>query len=675
MLNFIKGKIAKVFLLYLIFFTIIWSLDLPNIFYSGNYKQNISQNLKKNLEAELKILADSSERLADDQWVQRKIIENDEDTLIAKFSEQRDQYQIPYILAVDEDGLSIARLKMSARDHDYPLFLTRWGELVTNQQKISTIDYTAYLPLALLSATPFFKDEQLAGAIVTAFLPDDDYTLAFKNKYLGAKDHIAFFSNASGLIGDSFADNVDLKIIEPMLETGSSWISPKKYYYPERLHLGHQDYQLIRIDLPLENDLPSGGVFLLIHQNNLGYYLIISLILTIIFYLLLHYFGQSLSVRKRIFYHLLLVLLALLSMAWHFFYSSRQVFSPRSIDFKIFNASLKINPTVSNWDLNSEQTFSVNLSSGGEKIRAAKVELSYDKNAIKINRISNDASVCQKNAFLDKRVDAEAGLILVNCLLSDQSGAIINNQPIFQVEVTPLQEKSFEVKFSPTSQIISEDSNPNNTTVSAHGAYFNIIRSESLKNNNIHIFSRSHPNPNKWYSSQIIHIAWSGNSDDVFSYSLDQDPTTEAQGANLTLTKTATLKVAGDGQYYFHIAKKIGESWGPTTHQSFQIDSQAPDIKKFYINKEKPSVNDVPQLYFEATDNMNTPLSYYLSLDKQPFTLVTSPTYIAPLNDHSHHAILRVVDNAGNYSERSINFYVSGNHLGNLWEFIKKLFD
>lgn len=166
--------------------------------------------------------------------------------------------------------------------------------------------------------------------------------------------------------------------------------------------------------------------------------------------------------------------------------------------------------------------------------------------------------------------------------------------------------------------------------------------------------SDNQADPDKWYNNRQIQATWSGGSG-VRGYSqvYDNNPSTvPAETVNTTSTSFSKAD-APDGVNYLHLRAKYDAGWSTTSHFRFQIDATAPE--KFSI-----TIIGDPQLNFATSDTTSGVDHYELSLDGGSFGTVTSPYQTPDLEVGSHTVTVKAFDKAGNVTEASTTFEVTG---------------
>lgn len=164
----------------------------------------------------------------------------------------------------------------------------------------------------------------------------------------------------------------------------------------------------------------------------------------------------------------------------------------------------------------------------------------------------------------------------------------------------------------------------------------------------------NHSDQENWYQARAVTAKWVGGTG-VQGYSLvyDDSPSTIPPDIVTTTSVSYSKADAPDGTHYLHVKAKYAGGWSATSHFKFQIDATPPE--KFVIT----IVGD-PQLNFSTSDATSGVDRYEVSLDGGPFTAATSPYQTPDLAVGSHTVVVRAYDKAGNMTEATATFEITG---------------
>ena len=180
------------------------------------------------------------------------------------------------------------------------------------------------------------------------------------------------------------------------------------------------------------------------------------------------------------------------------------------------------------------------------------------------------------------------------------------------------------------------------------------------------VWSTTHPDQNKWYSSSNPNFAWELPGDvRAVSYlitaSASSNPGTIADG----FASSRAYSGIADGAQYFHIRFKNSSGWGSISHFKFQVDTVAPSRPEIIF---LPALSDDinTRVYFKATDALSGVEHYEVVVGDSPSVRVessaisSSSPYVLPAQQPGKHLlVVKAYDFAGNYSEATAEFTVT----------------
>ena len=177
------------------------------------------------------------------------------------------------------------------------------------------------------------------------------------------------------------------------------------------------------------------------------------------------------------------------------------------------------------------------------------------------------------------------------------------------------------------------------------------------------ISSETHPDPDKWYTEETATFDWSVSSNITASKLLvGHLPRSEPTVLYTPPVDRKTIKDLGDGVWYFHTKLRNNNGWGPTTHFSFQIDTEKPtdfDI----IEVERDDLTDPRvKLAFNASDETSGIDHYEVQIDGEDTIIWEddgSGIFETPnLAPGTYILVAKAIDKAGNFLASSIEFIV-----------------
>lgn len=161
------------------------------------------------------------------------------------------------------------------------------------------------------------------------------------------------------------------------------------------------------------------------------------------------------------------------------------------------------------------------------------------------------------------------------------------------------------------------------------------------------ITSPTHPDQEKWYKTTSATFNWSGAGNN-YSYSLDQNPETEADQSSEGSGKSTTYDNLADGIWYFHVkVQGTNGAWSGTAHYKIQIDKTPPE--KFTPEADpKNNAEKRPIIAFTATDKTSGIDHYEIKIDDGKWSKVDNPYKITSISSGRHLVQVKAIDKAGN---------------------------
>lgn len=194
------------------------------------------------------------------------------------------------------------------------------------------------------------------------------------------------------------------------------------------------------------------------------------------------------------------------------------------------------------------------------------------------------------------------------------------------------------------SSVLANDGSGTNVLGSKGSATFNIQpRPTSAPS----VSSPTHPDQDRWYKENSVNLNWSG-AGNAFSYTLDQNPDTNADQNSEGSGKSKTYDNLADGVWYFHV-NVLGSNgaWSGTAHYKIQIDKTPPE--KFTPEADpKKDAEKRPIIAFTATDKTSGIDHYELKVDSGAWEKVDNPYKLTKVSSGKHTIYVKAVDKAGN---------------------------
>lgn len=180
------------------------------------------------------------------------------------------------------------------------------------------------------------------------------------------------------------------------------------------------------------------------------------------------------------------------------------------------------------------------------------------------------------------------------------------------------------------------------------------------------VSSATHPDPNKWYTSNTPTFTWALSADITgVNVLADHEPTTNPGTSSDGLRSSYTYQNVDDGTWYFHIRLRNSRGWGAVTHFRFQIDTQNPNPLTITFADGLKTADPTPDVVFKATDDQSGIDVYRVKIGDDNFVTVPaasvgdSPYTLPPQKPGPHTILVQAVDRAGNYVTASKDFEIT----------------
>jgi len=336
-----------------------------------------------------------------------------------------------------------------------------------------------------------------------------------------------------------------------------------------------------------------------------------------------------------------------------------------TLPISVFAASLYLSPATGSYNIG--QTFSVGVyvSSIDQAMNAVSGVISFPSDKLEAISLSKSGSIItlwvQEPTFSNTLGTINFEGIVLNPGFTGSSGKVIT------VNFKTKAIGSAPVTFSSGSVLANDGKGTNILASMGSGSY--VIQTEIItppveeyvppKNTPTApvVSSPTHPDSEKWYSSNDPNFTWEvpeditgvrllvGHNPVVVPTVFYSEPITEKQ-----------LEDLADGIWYFHVQLRNKAGWGGISHFKFQIDTQPPKPFEIKVKEGKEITNPQPTLVFETSDEMSG-IEYYEvkigewesgqltveALKHNPFRMPVSPP-------GKYTILVKAVDKAANYT-------------------------
>jgi len=214
-----------------------------------------------------------------------------------------------------------------------------------------------------------------------------------------------------------------------------------------------------------------------------------------------------------------------------------------------------------------------------------------------------------------------------------------------------------EISFKEDSKVLLNDGKGTPAKLSlSEGNYEIIKKPEGLPI----IFSRTHPDQNKWFKSNNLHLHWDLIEGAQYSYLLSYDPlaepdeTPDKPEGELIWMGDMEYEGLDDGIYYFSLKQELSdEDWSLPLSYRAMVDATSPEAFRLETGRD-PSLFEGKYFLSFATQDKMSGIDYYeIKEGKRDFKKATSP-YLLEDQSLGKKIIVRAYDKAGNYREAEI---------------------
>lgn len=174
---------------------------------------------------------------------------------------------------------------------------------------------------------------------------------------------------------------------------------------------------------------------------------------------------------------------------------------------------------------------------------------------------------------------------------------------------------------------------------------------------NPNIYSPSHPDQNKWYSSNLVNLRWEKDFAALgYAVAFDKGEQSVPSTSYYNLTDSQiTYRDVPNGVWNFHLKVRYEDGWSKTYSYRVNIDTLAPSL--LITNAEGPVKNSEAQdikIYFSATDLGSGVERYEYRVNNGAWQPTVNPLVLSQYNEDDLIGI-RAIDKAGNVSEKVIS--------------------
>ncbi|MDO8564825.1 MAG: cache domain-containing protein [bacterium] len=634
--------------------------------YSGYFSrwqfEAVEEQLQEMLQEDAQAVSRHARDLASSEVVKRYIAGGAVTELLGYTAEESKRLGINFITVTDKEGFVLSRTTLPTFRGDYLPGTTPATASALTGTPFTSLVAGISSPLYIISGVPVIADGVQIGAVFAGHPLDSAYAARAIQTGFGSGIELAFWSRTEGITGSSFADADTAGLLSAYLvPLGNDEVL--RSIDRQRVNLnGHMYYAQV---LPLKRGTEELGSAIFFLPISLYTSAILLLTLLALFALLLealiHLYISS--ARKEWREHLALlffVLIVLGATALSVALLKSRVLNLKQPPFTIYNATMDFLPAYGIFTRQAEQKMAVRVTTGGERINSARVQVLYDPKVVQVEDILIGNSFCPQELFAEKSIDNKKGEVRISCGVPTP-GISGGTSILAELLLQPLQEKEFTLQFGPETGVYADDGLGSNVLRVAQGSSYRIAKQFKIFVDGlpeIAVFSPTHPNSARWYRERRMLFTWPHYGDFEYSFVLEREGSTEPVASGITTADFAEVEVADDGHYAFSVSARKGGKEGPVTRVRAQMDMVPPEVPVITASADDVERGEVVRFLFSGADKESgLQGGFYVKFfkgesDEESIFLPVSPPMFLPFLEKGEFKVrVRVFDKAGNYSE------------------------
>jgi len=570
-----------------------------------------------------------------------------------------------FITMTDSNGFVLSRSHLPGQIGDNIFQTTPQGARIAQGETVTAVVRGVNNPLASISGSLILEEGKTIGGLVLGFIIDDSYAKRLQEKYFGSDSRILFYTNRRGIVGSSFDDLKILHLLDVFFSPGSDLITREVPQLERELKIDGKYYFARNIAFPGVNNSLGGAVVFLSVNHTLrcaG----VAMFAVLIFLAVYWFLSRFRSLRREKRHPLVIALLAVVIFAAT--YATNAVRSDlasmelKDLPYPIYNSTLRFFPDSGIIHPLVETTVAIKVLTGGEAINNVRATIQYDPAKLKVVTILTSDSACSPDGFFQKTIDNKAGTVKINCIPQNVNPGFYKPEgTVAELVVLPLVEGDIFLTFGDKTHVLANDGFETDVLRSVTSAFFQSTR-QGLTTLNIKdmipVFSPSHPNSNRWYQSKNVQLTWPTFASGTYYYALNQIPDfTPSESDSSTTNGYLDTKFSKDGVYYFHLrGRDASGEWGPVSHLKIMEDSTPPLSPVIQSSMVKSGSGEIVRFNFSGEDEMSgVQKNFYVRFDNGIWFPMLPQLHIPFFKGEKHTVYLRVFDNAGNFSDSSVN--------------------
>lgn len=593
----------------------------------------------------------------------------DADRLLTEARFEAKKRGFDFIVVIDKNGFVLTRTHLPRRVGDNIFQTTVQGARIAQGETVTAVIRGVNNPLTSMSGSLVLEDGKVIGALIVGNIINNAYAERLKMRYLDDHDDTAevlFYANKIGMIGSSIEDPETNHLLNLFFSSGSDLVTRQVPQLASELKIHGQYYFPYNSPFPDFGGRSPGGVVVLMPVSHIVRSALYASLLVLVFLFSYGYLPRLRWFRgERHDSHLALFITLVLFFVFytaHYIRLDRAATELKDSPYPIYNSTLRFVPDSGIIYPSVKTDIAIRLLTGGEAINDVRATIQYDPKKLKVADILSVGSVCKPDGFLEKTIDNKAGLVKINCVTSTINPGFYEPEgTVAELAIVPLVEGGGSLKFVDKTQVLANDGLETNVLRSTTDAFYQITRQGLVSldiKDTIPVFSPSHPNSNHWYRQKSVELSWPVLKGGTYFYVLNQTPDSipDTNNASTTSDRLNTT-LATDGVYYFHIrSRSTSGKWGPASHFKILVDSTPPATPLIQNSAVKTNSGELVRFSFSGSDTTSgVQRNFYVRFDNGTWFPTLPQLYVPFFSGEKHTVSLRVFDNAGNFSDSSID--------------------
>ncbi len=653
--------ITAVFLL-----TLLLVLPSFQIFEKRKLARSAEQALD-GLEKDKQYVLSQARELNEGKTFDISIAERNTDVLVSFATQETRNRGLGGILVADKNGIVLTRTRFVTQRGDFIFHTTAQGRALAKSQEVASIERGAAPPLVVAGGVPLIRGNELFGAIIAAYIIDDDYAKQFRDKYLSSNAEAVFIPKTSAPVS-SFGGAETSRLLAAYFPQGSDFLQTdgtvKKFSLNNRAYLV-QNIVVHGIEEETANLLVFEPIDNALYASFLAVF-IVFILGAVAWILYKRFLKKPGGFRRGFFAFINLAIIFIAIFGVSFYILEREVSPITKLPYLIYNATLELSPDNVTLSRMFEYPITIRALPGGESINVAQVYLNYDPSKIRVVDIVTTNSFCRHDFFIEREIDNKKGEVRIICGL--QTPGFSGSEGIVaELLIRPIESGQFSLRFNKEeTKILANDGLGTNVLrQSLDGSYFTAraltgdgtILDEA---NELLIFSPTHPNQERWYNKKEAVFVWqllNKNENAAYKYIMDENADTIPVDGVIAEKNEVRLDAQKDGVYWFHLlAEYAGER--AVSHYRVRIDTTPPENPRILASEDVVKAGEITRLEFSSSDDLSGLQRTFYARFNEIFLPVGPQLFIAFPKKGVHPVRVRAFDNAGNISESIKNIKV-----------------